>query len=129
MPLPAAQRSQMRERKLVSNWLNKKMGTSWRPRSWWLLLGGSVFVVLFALASLLYAYGSNMVSTWNFSTAGNYTYDTDKVEVTGGVARLRKSFTVTHDTEAEFNTGTPSNVTVSATPDIKITLLTGASLT
>ncbi len=116
----------------MSRWLNKKFGKQWRPRTWSLLLGGSV-LSLFALLSITIA-SHPPGTTWDFSTASQYTYDSNKIEVTGDVAKLKKSFTITQNTQALFDNyagvaATYSNTVSASTPTVKITSLTGATLT
>src|SRR3990172_3955056 len=88
----------------MSYWLNRKLGTLWRPRTWGFLFGGFTFFLLFAtLFSISFA--SHSTTTWDFSTAGDYTYDSSKIEVVSDVGRLKKNFSERHDTQAKFDTG------------------------
>jgi hypothetical protein len=92
--------------------LTRKAGP--RPRSgrWPRLLGGCGVVLLVAgIVSVTLA--NHSTTTWDFSTPSSYTYDANKIAVENGVAHLRKSFTVTHVLQADFdgsggNTGTYS---------------------
>src|SRR2546428_21573 len=73
-----------------------------RPGSWALLLGGVAFaLVLAGIVSVTLA--NHSTTTWDFGSGPSYTYDQIKIEVVGGVAHLKKSFTVTHSTQADFN--------------------------
>ena len=48
-------------------------------------------------------------TTWGFDSAGDYTYDTNKIEITGGVARLKASgLSLKDDTIAEYNSSKKS---------------------
>ena len=90
----------------MSNWLNKKMGTNWGATRWGIVTGGFAFsCVLIVFISILFA----TTTTWNFSTPSDYTYDADVIEVTGGVARLRKDFTKTWNDQTTFNAGVYNN--------------------
>src|SRR5438445_3698922 len=76
-----------------------------RPGSRALLLGGVAFaLVLAGIVSVTLA--NHSTTTWDFGTSSSYTYDPNKIEVVGGVAHLRKSFTVLHSTQTDFNAGT-----------------------
>src|SRR5439155_593908 len=46
---------------------------------------------------------NHSTTTWNFSIPTDYTYDSTKIIVESGVAHLRKSFTVTHSVQADFD--------------------------
>ncbi len=73
-----------------------------RPGSRALLLGGVAFALILAgIVSVTLA--NHSTTTWDFGSGPSYTYDQNKIEVVGGVAHLRKSFTVTHSTQADFN--------------------------
>src|SRR2546430_6319898 len=73
-----------------------------RPGSRALLLGGVAFAL--ALAGIVsVTLANHATTTWDFGTSSDYTYDPNKILVEGGVAHLRKSFTVTHSTQADFN--------------------------
>ena len=90
----------------MSRWLNKKLGTQWRPDSWALVLGGSAFfLLLFSLSLIALA----SVTAWDFNNPADFTFDSSKVQVRGGLAKL-KPFppSITHNEEAEFS-GTHSN--------------------
>ena len=64
-------------------------------------MGG--ILLLLASVTLL----SAALQNWGFSTATNYTFDSAKIDVSGGVAKL-KPVAFIHDEEAEFS-GTHSN--------------------
>src|SRR2546425_4576210 len=83
-----------------------------RPGRRALLLGGvTLALILAGIVSITLA--NHSTTTWDFGSAASYTYDANKIEVVGGVAHLRNSFTVTHSTQANFNTGTyDGNTTV-----------------
>src|SRR2546427_1835130 len=73
-----------------------------RPGSRALLLGGVAFALILAgIVSVTLA--NHSTTTWDFGSGPSYTYDQNKIEVVGGVAHLKKSFTVTHSTQADFN--------------------------
>ena len=79
-----------------------------RPGSRALLLGGVAFALILAgIVSVTLANHSTTI--WDFGSGPSYTYDQNKIEVVGGVAHLRNSFTVTHIAQADFNTGTYSS--------------------
>lgn len=65
------------------------------------LMVGIISLYLFGATPLLAA-----IQNWDFSTAGNYTYDSAKIEVTGGVAQLKDLGGVTSGstTNSGFNT-------------------------
>ena len=89
----------------MAHWLNKNLGTRWRPHTWARLLGGFAFsIVLATILSITWA--SHSTTTWPFATAANYTFDSDKIEVTGGVAKLTSAIQKTWSTQAEFDAGT-----------------------
>ncbi|MGH7412121.1 MAG: FG-GAP-like repeat-containing protein, partial [Candidatus Methylomirabilis sp.] len=105
----------------------RKPGTHWRPGSSSLLLGGfTFFLILAGIFSITLA--NHSTTTWDFGTASEYTYDPNKIAVESGVAHLRKSFTVTHSTQADFdgsggNTGTYSGTaynTSAPAPGVKL---------
>src|SRR5712691_4551662 len=91
----------------------RKAGTRRRSGPWPRLLGGcSVFLLLAGIFSITLA--NHSTTTWDFGLASDYTYDPNKIAVESGVAHLRKSFTVTHVLQADFdgsggNTGTYSS--------------------
>src|SRR5437016_1499321 len=91
-----------------------------RPGSRALLLGGVAFALILAgIVSVTLA--NHATTTWDFGTSSDYTYDPNKILVEGGVAHLRKSFTVTHSTQADFNgsggnTGTYSSTGYNTNP-------------
>jgi len=64
---------------------------------------GCAILILFVTATLLFA----ALQNWGFTTAANYNFDSTKVVVSAGLAKLRL-VTVIHDEEAEF-TGIQSN--------------------
>jgi len=99
----------------MAGWLNKKLGTRWGPGTWAYLVGGfAIFLFLAGVFSITWA--SHSLTTWPFTTPGNYTYDSAKIEVSGGLAFLPADFTVVHDSQNDF-TGTLNNATiVDATP-------------
>ena len=89
----------------MSRWLNRKLGTQWRPDAWALLLGGSAFFLLFSLSLIALA----SLTSWDFSNQADYTFDSSKVEVKGGLAKLKPvPPSIFHDEESEFS-GTHSN--------------------
>ncbi|MEE9518705.1 MAG: VCBS repeat-containing protein, partial [bacterium] len=90
----------------MSRWLNRKLGTQWRPDAWALLLGGSAFfLLLFSLSLIALA----SLTSWDFSNPADYTFDSTKVEVRGGLAKLKPvPPSIIHDEESEFS-GTHSN--------------------
>src|SRR2546427_10453646 len=76
-----------------------------KPGTRALVLGGATLALILAgIVSVTLA--NHATTTWNFSITSDYTYDSTKIIVESGVAHLRKSFTVTHSTQADFNTGT-----------------------
>src|SRR5437016_11308731 len=83
-----------------------------KPGTRALVLGGAIFaLILTGIVSVTLA--NHSTTTWNFSIPTDYTYDSTKIIVESGVAHLRKSFTVTHSVQADFdgsggNTGTYS---------------------
>jgi len=89
----------------VAGWLNK-LGTQWRADAWALLLGGSAFFFLLFTLSLI-ALAS--ITSWDFSNPADFFFDSTKVEVSGGLAKLKSiPPSIIHDEEAEFS-GTHSN--------------------
>src|SRR2546428_7644695 len=58
-------------------------------------------LVLAGIVSVTLA--SHATTTWNFSIPSDYAYDQTKIIVESGVAHLRKSFTVTHSVQADFD--------------------------
>ncbi|MEE9549621.1 MAG: hypothetical protein V3W08_04390, partial [Candidatus Binatia bacterium] len=94
----------------MAYWLNRKLGTHWRPRTWAPLPGVLAFILIVA-AIFSITWASHSTTTWPFTTAANYTFDSDKVEVTGGLAFLPTDFTRLDDSQADF-TGTLNNVTI-----------------
>ena len=60
-------------------------------------------LLLLASVTLLYA----ALKNWDFTTTTNYTFDSDKIDVSSGLAKL-KTVTFIHDEEDEFS-GTQSN--------------------
>src|SRR2546427_7289573 len=76
-----------------------------RPGSRALVLGSATLALILAgIVSVTLA--SHSTTTWTFSITSDYTYDSTKIIVESGVAHLRKSFTVTHSTQTDFNAGT-----------------------
>src|SRR5256712_3434427 len=76
-----------------------------KPGTRALVLGGATLALILAgIVSVTLA--NHATTTWTFSITSDYTYDSTKIIVESGVAHLRKSFTVTHSTQADFNTGT-----------------------
>jgi hypothetical protein len=61
--------------------------------------------ILLLLASV--AFLPAALQNWGFTTVANYTYDSDKIDVSGGVAKL-KPVTIIHNEEDEFS-GTHSS--------------------
>ena len=55
--------------------------------------------------ALYLAYAST--TNWPFTTSGDYTYDANKIDVTGGVAKL-KELAKTQDTQAELEGTSPN---------------------
>ena len=90
----------------MSRWLNRKLGTQWRPDAWALLLGGSAFfLLLFSLSLIALA----SLTSWDFSNPADYIFDSSKVEVKDGLAKLKAvPPSIIHDEEAEFS-GTHSS--------------------
>src|SRR5712691_9936022 len=73
-----------------------------RPGSRALVFGGATLaLVLAGIVSVTLA--SHSTTTWTFSITSDYTYDSTKIIVESGVAHLRKSFTVTHSVQADFD--------------------------
>src|SRR2546426_2590906 len=72
-----------------------------RPGRRALVLGGATFLLLAGIVSVTLA--SHSTTTWDFGTASQYTYDATKIAVESGVAHLKKSFTVTHSVQADFD--------------------------
>src|SRR2546430_4038998 len=91
-----------------------------RPGSRALLLGGVAFAL--TLSGMVWVTLANHeTTTWDFGTPSDYTYDPKKLLVEGGVAHLRKPFTVPHSTQADFNgsggnTGTYSSTGYNTNP-------------
>src|SRR5437870_4312990 len=86
-----------------------------RPGRRALVLGGATLaLVLAGIVSVTLA--SHSTTTWTFSITSDYTYDSTKIIVESGVAHLRKSFTVTHSTQTDFNAGTYTSNTVYDVP-------------
>lgn len=77
---------------------------------------GALVVSLFVIASLMVV---NLVvpierteaatNTWDLSTAGDYTYNTNEIEVTGGVAQLKMGYTPGTDWIDHYYHGFPSH--------------------
>ncbi|MCH7912468.1 MAG: VCBS repeat-containing protein, partial [Deltaproteobacteria bacterium] len=90
----------------MSRWLNRKLGTQWRPDAWALLLGGSAFfLLLFSLSLIALA----SLTSWDFSNPADYIFDSSKVEVRDGLAKLKPvPPSIIHDEESEFS-GTHSS--------------------
>src|SRR5437870_1131383 len=66
------------------------------------VLGGATLALILAgIVSVTLA--NHSTTTWNFSITSDYTYDSTKIIVESGVAHLRKSFTVTHSVQADFD--------------------------
>src|SRR2546422_599073 len=84
-----------------------------RPGRRALVLGSATLALILAgIVSVTLA--SHSTTTWTFSITSDYTYDSTKIIVESGVAHLRKSFTVLHSVQADFdgsggNTGTYSS--------------------
>lgn len=61
-------------------------------------IGVVVFKIIFAIAVSFYFIGAQTLlaatQSWDFNTAGDYTYDSAKIDVTGGVAKLHGTTTV-----------------------------------
>src|SRR5437773_2018743 len=73
-----------------------------KPGTRALVLGGAIFaLILTGIVSVTLA--NHSTTTWNFSIPTDYTYDQTKIIVESGVAHLRKSFTVTHSVQADFD--------------------------
>ena len=73
-----------------------------KPGTRALVLGGAIFaLILTGIVSVTLA--NHSTTTWNFSIPTDYTYDSTKIIVESGVAHLRKSFTVTHSVQADFD--------------------------
>src|SRR5438128_5661267 len=84
-----------------------------KPGTRALVLGGATLALILAgIVSVTLA--NHATTTWTFSITSDYTYDSTKIIVESGVAHLRKSFTVLHSVQADFdgsggNTGTYSS--------------------
>src|SRR5213593_1165069 len=91
-----------------------------KPGTRALVLGGATLALILAgIVSVTLA--NHATTTWTFSITSDYTYDSTKIIVESGVAHLRKSFTVTHSTQADFNgsggnTGTYSGTAYNTNP-------------
>ena len=87
----------------MAYWLNKKLGTHWRPRTWAPLPGVLAFILIVAgIFSITLA--SHSTSSWPFDTPGNYTITpAGDIEVSGGLALLPKDFTDTDSAAADFD--------------------------
>src|SRR3989442_15601830 len=73
-----------------------------RPGTRALVLGGATLALILAgIVSVTLA--NHATTTWTFSITSDYTYDSTKIIVESGVAHLRKSFTVTHSVQADFD--------------------------
>src|SRR5712691_3137489 len=99
-----------------------------RPGRRALVLGGATLALILAgIVSVTLA--SHSTTTWTFSITSDYTYDSTKIIVESGVAHLRKSFTVTHSTQTDFNAGTYTSNTVYDVPGaaVKMTSVAGAT--
>src|SRR5438552_14399653 len=73
-----------------------------KPGTRALVLGGATLALILAgIVSVTLA--NHSTTTWNFSITSDYTYDSTKIVVESGVAHLRKSFTVTHSVQADFD--------------------------
>src|SRR2546425_4212219 len=73
-----------------------------RPGRRALVLGGATLALILAgIVSVTLA--NHATTTWTFSITSDYTYDSTKIIVESGVAHLRKSFTVTHSVQADFD--------------------------
>lgn len=76
-------------------------------------IGVVAFKMIFAMAVSLYFIGAQTLlaatQSWDFNTAGDYTYDSAKIDVTGGVAKLHGTDTV--DSGATTNPDFTSNDT------------------
>lgn len=61
-------------------------------------IGVVAFKIIFATAVSLYFIGAQTLlaatQSWDFNTPGDYTYDSAKIDVTGGVAKLHGTTTV-----------------------------------
>src|SRR5437016_2028417 len=99
-----------------------------RPGRRALVLGSATLALILAgIVSVTLA--SHSTTTWTFSITSDYTYDSTKIIVESGVAHLRKSFTVLHSTQTNFNAGTYTSNTVYDVPGaaVKITSVAGAT--
>src|SRR5436309_13211806 len=73
-----------------------------KPGTRALVLGGATLALILAgIVSVTLA--NHATTTWNFSITSDYTYDSTKIIVESGVAHLRKSITVTHSVQADFD--------------------------
>src|SRR5207245_312547 len=93
-----------------------------------LVLGSATLALILAgIVSVTLA--SHSTPTWTFSITSDYTYDSTKIIVESGVAHLRKSFTVLHSTETDFNAGTYTSNTGYDVPGaaVKMTGVAGAT--
>src|SRR5438094_970189 len=99
-----------------------------RPGRRALVLGSATLALILAgIVSVTLA--SHSTTTWTFSITSDYTYDSTKIIVESGVPHLRKSFTVTHSTQTDFNAGTYTINTVYDVPltAVKMTNVAGAT--
>ncbi|MFH0924236.1 MAG: DUF2341 domain-containing protein [bacterium] len=83
----------------------------------------AVSLSILAISVLAYA----ATQTWDFSISAPYTYDTTKIEVDGGVAKL-KEMDQTHATTDEFAAGTADQVSTSGN-SVKLETYTVAAIT
>src|SRR3989475_13324133 len=75
-----------------------------RPGRRALVLGGATLALILAgIVSVTLA--NHATTTWTFSITSDYTYDSTKIIVESGMAQLTKSFTVSHSTQSDVNTG------------------------
>ncbi|MBI2998836.1 MAG: VCBS repeat-containing protein, partial [Deltaproteobacteria bacterium] len=90
----------------------------------WSRLGAGValFLTLAGLFSISLA--SHVTTIWDFTTPADYTFDSNKILVESGVAKLKKAFTVTHDTQAAFDAGTYSGTAFTVGPPAGVRLST-----
>src|SRR2546425_7997814 len=99
-----------------------------RPGRRALVLGSATLALIFAgIVSVTLA--SHATTTWTFSITSDYTYDSTKIIVESGVAHLRKSFTVTHSTQTDFNAGTYTSNTVYDVPGAAVKMTSVALAT
>src|SRR6266571_291533 len=89
--------------------------------------GATLALILAGIVSVTLA--SHSTTTWDFGTASQYTYDATKIAVETGVAHLKKSFTVAHTNQTDFNAGTYTTNTVYDVPGAAVKMTNVATAT